>query len=118
MDLTGTDINLFQGLDEKKNPIDPGGLTDIAAGIGAMANSTAQAAYSSAGGDAALKKASDLAGRKGKTSANLKAKAAKSAGALKVLKGASRILPGVAVGLELFDAGVSAFKCLGASQKK
>jgi hypothetical protein len=65
MDITGTDLNVFQGLDEKKNPIDPGGLTDLAAGYGGIANETVQVAYESKGGDATLKKASDIASRKG-----------------------------------------------------
>jgi hypothetical protein len=130
MDLTGTDINAAQAIREAigvggkglQNPIDPFGPTDLAAGAAGITGGIVGTAYVGSGGESALKYSQDLIARSEKSAGSVKpgdlAQAQASAKTLGKLKGALRILAPIAVGLELLDFGVSAYKCIGSNRNQ
>jgi hypothetical protein len=76
--------------------------------------------YEQAGGDAGLKRARDLAtrGSYNKASSIRQAKLDKNLGKILNKKLAARILPGLAVAAEAYDAYVSAKKCFEKAERK
>ena len=120
LDLTGTDINLFQKAAGVDNAIDPYGGTDLVAGYSSLASAGAQQAYKGKGGDVALDRAKDLVNRSSfqKASPHTQAKRLGDLSKLAKYKAAARFLPGLAQVATLIDFGSDAYKCFEKSEKK
>jgi RHS repeat-associated protein len=122
LDMTGTDINVFQALAEGDitKAIEPFGGTDLVAGNLDLAGAGAGVVYEQAGGDAGLKRARDLAtrGSYNKASPMRRAKLDRNLGQVINKKLAARILPGLGVLAEAYDAYKSVMDCLDKAERK